>query len=113
MVPTQYKSLYGEVSFANQYSVSEKIVSIDQLGRSEALSGLFLRDFRGVIVTYDFHPVTVPNIKSLCAQLMLFVCDCTFLLLQVMLLMEERREKIVDFVSNLFGIVGGVIAVLR
>lgn len=26
--------------------------------------------------------------------------------------MEERREKIVDFVSNLFGIVGGVITVL-
>jgi hypothetical protein len=29
-----------------------------------------------------------------------------------MLYMEERREKIVDFISNLFGIVGGVISVL-
>lgn len=33
-------------------------------------------------------------------------------LLQVMLYMEERRERIIDFVSNLFGIVGGVITVL-
>ncbi len=32
---------------------------------------------------------------------------------QVMLYMEERRERIIDFVSNLFGIVGGVITVLR
>jgi hypothetical protein len=30
-----------------------------------------------------------------------------------MLFMEERREKIVDFVSNLFGIIGGVITILR
>lgn len=30
-----------------------------------------------------------------------------------MLYMEERRERIIDFVSNLFGIVGGVITVLR
>jgi hypothetical protein len=29
-----------------------------------------------------------------------------------MLYMEERRERIVDFVSNLFGIVGGVITML-
>ena len=31
---------------------------------------------------------------------------------QVMLYMEERRERIVDFISNLFGIVGGVITML-
>jgi hypothetical protein len=29
-----------------------------------------------------------------------------------MLYMEERRERIVDFISNLFGIVGGVITML-
>jgi hypothetical protein len=29
-----------------------------------------------------------------------------------MLYMEERRERIIDFISNLFGIVGGVITVL-
>ncbi len=57
MVPTQYKSLYGEVSFANQYSVNEKVISLDQLRRNEAISGLFLKDFNGLIVTYDFHPV--------------------------------------------------------
>eukprot|EP00597_Dinobryon_sp_UTEXLB2267_P003661 CAMPEP_0170076212 /NCGR_PEP_ID=MMETSP0019_2-20121128/13223_1 /TAXON_ID=98059 /ORGANISM="Dinobryon sp., Strain UTEXLB2267" /LENGTH=197 /DNA_ID=CAMNT_0010287703 /DNA_START=358 /DNA_END=951 /DNA_ORIENTATION=+ len=86
VVPTQYKTLYGELSFASQYAVSEKIVSLEQLRRNEAISGLFIKDFQGLIFTYDFHPV--------------------------MLYMEERREKIVDFISNLFGIVGGVITML-
>ncbi|KAJ1442993.1 endoplasmic reticulum vesicle transporter-domain-containing protein [Ochromonadaceae sp. CCMP2298] len=87
VVPTQYKTLYGELYFANQYSVIEKAVTAQQLTTgAEPVAGLHLRDFRGIVFTYDFHPV--------------------------MLYMEERREKIVDFVSNLFGIVGGLITVL-
>jgi hypothetical protein len=57
VVPTQYKTLYGELTFANQYAVNEKVVSLEQLRRNEAISGLFIKDFQGLIFTYDFHPV--------------------------------------------------------
>lgn len=87
MVPTQYKTLYGALSYLNQYSVIEKAVPWEQMQRVEPIPGLRLRDFQGVVFTYDFHPV--------------------------MLYLEERRVKIIDFVSNLFGIIGGVITVLR
>mmetsp|Transcript_81220 Transcript_81220/g.159403 ORF Transcript_81220/g.159403 Transcript_81220/m.159403 type:complete len:304 (+) Transcript_81220:74-985(+) len=86
VVPTQYKTLYGELSYLNQYSVIEKDVSLETVQQVEPISGLHLKSFQGIIFTYDFHPV--------------------------MLYMEERRERIVDFISNLFGIVGGVITVL-
>ena len=39
-------------------------------------------------------------------------CKLIIFLLQVMLYLEERREKIIDFIANLFGIIGGVITVL-
>jgi len=86
VVPTQYKALYGELSYVNQHFSVEKAIPIDQLSKVQPVSGLHLQDFKGVIFTYDFHPV--------------------------MLYMEERREKIIDFISSLFGIVGGVITVL-
>lgn len=87
VVPTQYKTLSGELSSVNQYSVTEKGISIDQYAsHPPVLSGIMLRDFQGLFFSYDFHPV--------------------------MLHMEERREHMVDFISNLFGIVGGVITVL-
>jgi hypothetical protein len=87
VVPTQYKTLYGELSYANQYSVIEKGISIEQYStHPPVLSGVMLRDFQGLFFSYDFHPV--------------------------MLHMEEDREHMVDFISNLFGIVGGVITVL-
>lgn len=57
VVPTQYKTLYGELSFANQYAVNEKVVSLEQLRKNEAISGLYIKDFQGLIFTYDFHPV--------------------------------------------------------
>lgn len=86
IVPTEYKTLYGDLSFANQYSVVEKSIAREHVRATEAASALFLGDFSGVIFTYDFHPV--------------------------MLYMEERREHTIDFISNLFGIIGGVIAIL-
>lgn len=87
VVPTQYKTLYGELSFANQYSVDEKSISVEALARTHgSIGGIHLRDFSGILFTYDFHPV--------------------------MLYMEERRERIVDFIVTLLGIVGGVITVL-
>ena len=89
VIPTQYQTLDGAMSYLNQYSVIEKAIPMEQTQRSEPIQGLHLRDerFEGIIFTYDFHPV--------------------------MVFMEERRERYMDFVSNLFGIVGGVITVLR
>jgi hypothetical protein len=65
VVSTEYKTLYGELSFLNQYSVNEKIVDSNQLARNELLSGLSLRDFHGLIVTYDFNPVSDVNSEVL------------------------------------------------
>jgi hypothetical protein len=45
-----------------------------------------MSNFAGLAFNYDFSPV--------------------------MLFLEERREKIIDFIANLFGIIGGVITVL-
>lgn len=85
IVPTQYKELYGELSYINQYSILEKEYTYQQLEMG-AFSELAGKKFSGVAFTYGFYPV--------------------------MLYMEERRERIVDFISSLFGIVGGVITVL-
>ena len=136
VVPTQYKTLYGDLSYINQYSVIEKACPLEQMQHTEPIDGLHLRDFQGVVFTYDFHPVSksafsvsLVNIYLICSR---FFCHtgmnksqpqlwnfflmylCIYCITkQVMLYMEERRERIIDFVSNLFGIVGGVITVLR
>ena len=60
-----YKTLYGDVSQANQYAVTEKVLTLEQLSRNEAISGLYLKDFNGVIVTYDFHPVSTSVVLCL------------------------------------------------
>eukprot|EP01038_Epipyxis_sp_PR26KG_P012225 gene12225-16375_t len=86
VIPTEYRLINGEIWNANQYSVIEKNINLEQLRKNEAVSGLYLKDFSGIIFTYDFHPV--------------------------MLIMEERREHISDFIANLIGIIGGVITVL-
>jgi hypothetical protein len=57
VVPTQYKTLYGELSYLNQYSVIEKDVPYETVQRVEPIPGLRLREFQGVVFTYDFHPV--------------------------------------------------------
>jgi hypothetical protein len=57
VVPTQYKTLYGELSFVNQYAVIEKSIPVDSVFNFEAQNSLFIKDFQGVIVSYDFHPV--------------------------------------------------------
>ena len=59
MVPTQYKTLYGQLSYLNQYSVIDKAVPVETMMRAEPVPGLRLRDFQGVVFTYDFHPVSV------------------------------------------------------
>jgi hypothetical protein len=57
VVPTQYKTLYGELSFINQYAVIEKAIPVDNVLNFEAQNSLFIKDFQGIIVSYDFHPV--------------------------------------------------------
>lgn len=58
VVPTEYKSLYGKLSFINQYTVSEKVVSRQQIQQSDFLSGLPPKEFVGLMFSYDFNPVT-------------------------------------------------------
>lgn len=63
VVPTQYKTLFGDLSFLNQYSVHEKAVSAEALTRNEL--SISLRGFHGVLFTYDFYPVTIIIIFAL------------------------------------------------
>lgn len=87
VVPTQHKTLGGVLTFANQYATSEKQITITELQTHPPIvSGALLKNFQGIVFTYDFSPV--------------------------MLFKEERREHAIDFLSNLVGIVGGVIAIL-
>lgn len=129
MVPTQYKALYGELSYVNQHFSVEKAIPIDQLSKVQPVSGLHLQDFKGTFVLTDLISMDViellriygytsyinqggPLILSTPACLLAGVIF-TYDFHPVMLYMEERREKIIDFISSLFGIVGGVITVLR
>lgn len=66
IVPTQYKSLYGDLSYLNQYSSSEKPMNTAQkmVMLSSSSTG---KDFIGVMVNYEFSPVSCPlsNLSSL------------------------------------------------
>jgi hypothetical protein len=57
VVPTQYKTLYGELSFLNQYSVIEKAVPPEYAPAFLATNGMFMQNFQGMIFAYDFNPV--------------------------------------------------------
>jgi hypothetical protein len=59
VVPTQYKTLYGELSFVNQYAVTEKPIPVEHVLNFEAQNSLFMKDFQGLLFSYDFHPVSV------------------------------------------------------
>lgn len=86
VVPTDLKRANGTVEHLNQYSVTEREVEGDQLLMGVTLSGQYFKDFVGVLFTYDFSPI--------------------------MLAMEEEQESIFEFLSNLCGIIGGVITIL-
>lgn len=59
VVPTQYKTLYGELSFGSEYSIIEKPVPKDFAPTFLAQNSLFIKDFQGLIFSYDFHPVSL------------------------------------------------------
>lgn len=56
IVPTEYKELYGELSYINQYSIIEKAYSFDQI-RMGAFAELGGKRFSGLAFTYGFYPV--------------------------------------------------------
>jgi len=90
VVPTHYKPIGGGVlKHANQYSYLEKQVGIEQITNQMGhvmIAGQQLHKFYGAIFTYDFYPV--------------------------MVVLEERKEGLVSFLTSLCGIIGGVITVL-
>jgi len=85
IVPTHYNPLKGTKLHANQYSVTERQVELENMLQGITILG---QSYKGVSVVfaYDFYPV--------------------------MLVMEERKEGIFEFLASLCGIVGGVITVI-
>jgi len=101
IVPTHYKPLgagaasgssssaAGLLKHANQYSFIEKQIGLDAIAAQMGhvlIAGQQLHKFYGVIFTYDFYPL--------------------------MVVLEERQEGLLSFLTSLCGIVGGVITVL-
>lgn len=85
IVPTHYNPLKGAKLHANQYSVTERQVDVENMLQGISILG---QSFSGisVVFAYDFYPV--------------------------MLVMEERKEGLFEFLASLCGIVGGVITVI-
>jgi hypothetical protein len=95
VVPTHYKPLGADsiggklLKHANQYSYVEKQISVEQAAAQMGhitIAGQQLHKFYGVVFSYDFYPL--------------------------MVVLEERREGFVSFVTSMCGIIGGVITVL-
>ena len=89
VIPTQYQPLKGEAyrQNLNQYSVNDRSVEAMFVNEGNLqLAGQSFSDTFGLIFTYDFYPI--------------------------LLILEERKEPFIDFIANLFGIVGGVITVM-
>jgi len=63
VVPTQYKALYGELSYVNQHFSVEKAIPIDQLSKVQPVSGLHLQDFKGTYVLTDLISMDVIELR--------------------------------------------------
>jgi len=87
IVPT-HKKKGGKVSVSrlDKISVTERAVKISDLNRGISLGGSMVKDFVGVIVTYDFYPVTI--------------------------LIDEKKEGVLEFITSLCAIIGGVITMM-
>lgn len=87
IVPTQKKKKNRVVlSRLDKMSVTERAVKMEDLTRGISLSGTLVRDFVGIIVTYDFYPVVIQ--------------------------IEEKKESLADFITSLCAIVGGVLTIV-
>mmetsp|Transcript_30646 Transcript_30646/g.31184 ORF Transcript_30646/g.31184 Transcript_30646/m.31184 type:complete len:321 (+) Transcript_30646:116-1078(+) len=87
VIQTEYRQL-GETEggIYNQYAVNERQVEMSRMFDGVMLNGQHFRDFVGIVFAYDFYPV--------------------------MLVMEETKEPLTQFLASLCGIVGGLITVL-
>mmetsp|Transcript_13119 Transcript_13119/g.19764 ORF Transcript_13119/g.19764 Transcript_13119/m.19764 type:complete len:320 (+) Transcript_13119:115-1074(+) len=87
IVPT-HKKKAGKVSVSrlDKISITERAVKISDINRGVSLGGSMVKDFIGVIVTYDFYPVTI--------------------------LIDEKKEGVLEFITSLCAILGGVITMM-
>ena len=65
VVPTEYQNVRGEISISNQYSVAEHTVSIDRAILGVSISNQYFKDVVGIIISYDFYPVSYKNLNDL------------------------------------------------
>jgi len=63
VVPTHYKTLKGDLSHANQYSVTEREIGFQQVQGGVSVSGQMFKDVFGLLFTYDFYPVRQKRIS--------------------------------------------------
>ena len=117
VVPTTYRPSVGKAKQINQYSVTERQVDFMQALTGVTVAGQFFSDFVGIVFTYDFYPVSrlFFTFYRLCvifrtAALIHVMSD-----FQIQLVMQEERIAsggMVDYITTLCGIIGGVITVL-
>lgn len=58
VVPTTYRPTKGKPKLLNQYSVTERQVDFMQALAGVTVAGQFFSDFVGIVITYDFYPVS-------------------------------------------------------
>lgn len=58
VVPTTYRPTKGKPHLLNQYSVTERQVDFGQALSGVTVAGQFFSDFVGIVITYDFYPVS-------------------------------------------------------
>lgn len=86
VVPLHYYSISGKEKHLNQYAVTEKFVNVASITSVGAtVAGTYMQDC-GIVFSYDFYPVK--------------------------LVMQEKRGGFIEFLANLFGIVGGTITIV-
>jgi Endoplasmic reticulum vesicle transporter/Endoplasmic Reticulum-Golgi Intermediate Compartment (ERGIC) len=117
VVPTTYRPSVGKAKLINQYSVTERQVDFMQALTGVTVAGQFFSDFVGIVFTYDFYPVSYSffhifrlHFVFRSATLMHLMFD-----IQIQLVMQEERIAsggMVDYITTLCGIIGGVITVL-
>ena len=57
ILPTQYITLTKNISYLNEYSVTQRSIVSEQYNMIESIGGVQVRGFTGVLVNYDFSPV--------------------------------------------------------
>lgn len=87
VVPTSFQPRRGPAVLVNQYSVTERQIEYMNALPAINIGGAYYQDFIGVVFNYDFYPVKL-------------------------VMQEESKGSIFEFLAGLCGIVGGVVTVL-